>query len=675
MRFDEATDLDRLVNLEWLETNGLGGFASSSLAGMNTRRYHGLLTAATHPPVGRMVLLSKLEETLIIGGKRFELSCNQYPGAIYPSGFKYLREFRQHPFPTFVYELGQLRIEKRVFMIYGENTTVIEYCIEPNENQSGVFFELRPLIAFRDYHLLTHRNDTLSEEVDEISGGVMVHPYPDLPALYVTYDAAKVQITSDWYNNFEYRVEQERGLDFREDLFNPFSLRFDLQDVPSVAVIASLEPHRMSELPSLRERELERRNSIRTLVPGASPFVQRLAAAADQFIVKRGDLQTVIAGYHWFSDWGRDTMIALPGLTLVTGRFDVTRNILKAFAQSVDQGMLPNRWPDAGEQPEYNTVDATLWFFEAIAAFLRYTDDYDFVCAQLLQVMASIIDWHIRGTRFGIKVNHRALLNCGEPGSQLTWMDAKVDGKPITPRQGMPVEIQALWYNALRIMQGLAIKLKDDSAERLYRELADQAQANFNAIFWNEDAGCLFDVIDGDKKDSSIRPNQILALSLTHPIFGGSKADKILETVERELLTSRGLRTLAPSSPAYRAYYRGGVPERDSSYHQGTVWPWLLGPFVTAYVRHHGSSGAARKQAQKWLTGIEDHLDEACIGQISEIFDAVEPHTARGCVAQAWSVGEILRATVEDVLGSTPQAQEASDVGRECSSDLSVLTA
>ncbi|HMJ62129.1 MAG TPA: glycogen debranching enzyme N-terminal domain-containing protein, partial [Bryobacteraceae bacterium] len=396
-----GTDLASALEKEWLETNGLGGFASSTIVGLNTRRYHGLLTAATRPPVGRLVLLSKLEETLIVAGERFDLSSNQYPDVVHPQGHIHLEEFRLDPFPIFVYKVAGITIQKRVFMVDGENTTVIQYELA---TPGSCELEVRPLIAFRDYHSLTHQNDALNRQVQTKAQLVTIAPYADLPALHFAHDAAGVHPTGDWYLNFCYRLEEERGLDAREDLFNPFLLTFDLKDTRSASIVASTIEHRVFEVPELRDREIVRRAAVRAAAPVADTFVQDLAAAADQFIVKRGDLKTVIAGYHWFSDWGRDTMIALPGLALVTGRFEIAKNILKAFANAVDRGMLPNRWPDTGETPEYNTVDATLWFFEAAGALVRYTGDTDFVFSELWEVLNGIIDWHVRGTRFGIRV-------------------------------------------------------------------------------------------------------------------------------------------------------------------------------------------------------------------------------------------------------------------------------
>ncbi|HEY3455093.1 MAG TPA: amylo-alpha-1,6-glucosidase [Bryobacteraceae bacterium] len=650
-------DLDSALGKEWLETNGIGGFASSTIVGLNTRRYHGLLVAATHPPVGRMVLLSKLEETLIVAGERFELSANQYPGLVHPQGNLYLEEFRLDPFPVFVYQAGGVTIEKRIFLVQGENAVVVEYeVLTPSACQ----LEIRPLIAFRDYHSLTHRNDSLNAQFETAPQCVTVAPYSGVPALHFAHNAASVDATGNWYFDFCYRLEEERGLDAREDLFNPFILKFDLTNTRSAAVIASTGQRSIFQVAELREREIARRISIRNAAPVADAFVRDLTAAADQFIVKRGDLQTVIAGYHWFSDWGRDTMIALPGLTLATGRFEIAKNILRTFAGAVDRGMLPNRWPDAGETPEYNTADATLWFFEAAGALARYSGDYSFVFEHLRDVLNSIIDWHLRGTRFCIHVNDRGLLECGEPGSHLTWMDVKIGDYAVTPRKGMPVEIEALWYNALCTMEDFAVRRNDAAASQKFGAMAARAKESFDELFWNEGAGCLFDVVDGEIRDASIRPNQIFSVSLTHPILTGERAARVLERVERDLLTPRGLRSLSKDDPQYRPHYQGPPWDRDNAYHQGTVWSWLLGPFVTSYLRVHDHSAPAREKAEAWLRGFEEHLREAGLGQISEIFDGDAPHTPRGCIAQAWSVGEILRALVEDVLGQRPGVQNVA---------------
>ena len=655
-------DLDAALRREWLETNGLGGFASSTIVGLNTRRYHGLLVAATKPPVGRVVMLSKLEETIFIENQSFDLCANRYPGVVHPQGFRYLKQFRLDPFPVFTYEIEGVEIEKTVFMIHGENSTVVQYDLKNNnhaERIKDVRLELRPLIAFRDYHSTTHENDAINPAVEQRPGMATIAPYEGLPSLHLAHNAVELQKAGDWYRNFEYDAERERGLDFSEDLFNPYILRFDLCLRRQASVIASTEQRDASRATEYRQAEITRRKNVFVSSPPASQmvhdaFAQDLANAADQYIVSRGDQKTVIAGYHWFSDWGRDTMIALPGLTLPTGKHEVARSILRTFAQHVDQGMLPNRFPDAGEAPEYNTVDATLWFFEAARAYLAYTGDLDFVRNELYPVFADIISWHVRGTRYGIKIDPSGLLSSGEQAVQLTWMDAKVGDWVVTPRRGKPVEIQALWYNALCIMADLASRFGDEAGQKRYRNMATVASYSFNCLFWNENTGCLYDVINGASPDPSIRPNQIFAVSLTHSMLSSERATRVVEKVQEHLLTPYGLRTLAPTDPQYRGRYTGGPRERDGAYHQGTVWPWLMGPFLTAYIKVNGGTDVARCQAAEWLAPLQDHLADGGLGHISEIFDGDAPQRPCGCVAQAWSVAEVLRAYLEDVKEIRP---------------------
>lgn len=640
-------NLEAALSREWLETNGLGGFASSTIIGLNTRRYHGLLIAATKPPVGRLVLLSKLEEVLIINGQRFELSANQYPGVIHPQGHQSLKQFRLDPFPVFTYVIQGIELEKSVCMIHGENSTVVHYEVPV---ASGLLatghccIEVRPLIAFREYHSTTHINDALDPHVHADADGAMVRPYEGLPALYFAHAADALDTSGYWYRNFEYEVERERGLDFREDLFSPFALRWDLSHRASATIIASTEPHDVRSAAEYRRAEIDRRAKLLTASPSRDEFVQALAVAADHYIVRRGDHQTVVAGYHWFTDWGRDTMIALPGLTLVTGLADVAKSILLAFARHVDHGLLPNRFLDGGEAPEYNTVDATLWFFEAVRALLHYTGDSAFIKVHLYEALGEIIAWHLCGTRYGIRVDDDGLLTCGQAGVQLTWMDAKAGNSMVTSRHGKAVEIQALWYNALRVMAHLAQEFDDPINATRYRNMAALAMYSFNRLFWNETAGCLYDVVDGDARDASIRPNQILAVSLPHTMVSAEQATRVVEVVRRDLLTPYGLRSLAPNDPQYRGRYEGDQTSRDTAYHQGTVWPWLMGPFITAYIKVNGRTSQAREQAAAWLLPFRAHLHEAGLGQVSEIFDGDPPHRPRGCIAQAWSVAELLRA-------------------------------
>ena len=658
LRFDQSVcgSFEEGLRREWLETNGLGGFAFSTIAGLNTRRYHGLLVAATQPPVGRMVLLSKLEETVTVDGQVFELSANEYPGTIHPRGFEFLREFRLDPFPTFVFETGGVRIMKTVFMIQGENTVVVQYELVGPLTGRTVELKVCPLIAFRDFHGLTRENAKLNRKVGIEPRMTVISPYYGLPALYLAHNALEVGAEGAWFRNFQYRVERERGLEFAEDLFNPCSLHFDLEAGPA-AVIASILRKDVASAGALREAEIRRRESVVAQAPVPDEITRILTNAADQFIVARETGKTVIAGYPWFSDWGRDTMISLPGLTLPSLRFDVARGMLRTFAHSVSQGMIPNRFPDADEAPEYNTVDATLWFFEAVRAYLAATHDSNFVREELYNVLADIVAWHVRGTRYSIRVDADGLLNAGAEGVQLTWMDAKVGDRVITPRQGKPVEIQALWYNALCVMADLAGEFEDAHGRKQYSTMAGLARWSFNQAFWREDAGCLCDVIDGTAgadvaRDLSIRPNQILAVSLHYTMLTKERAERLVEVVQGQLLTPVGLRTLAASDPEYRGRYTGGPAERDAAYHQGTVWPWLLGPFVSAYLRVHESSVTALQQAAEWLAPLETYLMNEGVGQIPEIFEGDAPHRACGCPAQAWSVAELLRARAEITSGA-----------------------
>lgn len=651
LQFDSRVCQDPVAacEREWLETNGIGGFASSTLIGLNTRRYHGLLVAAMNPPLGRMVLLSKLEEVLIVDGARFELSSNQYLGAVHPQGFRYLESLALDPFPVFTYAIDAVQIQKRLFLVHGENTAVVRYRFSARAAQRACTLEVRPLVAFRDFHNMTRANDAIRRQVDVSAGLASVTPYPGLPALHFAHNAESIDTAGFWLYNFQYDRERERGLDHLEDLYSPFLLRFDLAAGQGADVIASTSLHSAADAGKFELREIERRRAVVAALPRNDPFQQLLTTAAGQFIVARGAHKTVIAGYPWFGDWGRDTMIALPGLTLVTGRYDEARDILRAYAETADHGMLPNRFPETGGTPEYNTVDATLWLFHAVHEFLRYTRDFDFVRAEIYATLADIIDWHQRGTRHGIQVDSDGLLRAGEPGSQLTWMDAMVGGRPVIQRAGKPVEIQALWHNALRVMEGLAQRFGDGDAGRRYGAMAERAHASFLPAFWNETEGCLYDVITDAAPDVSIRPNQVFAVSLPFALIEGERALRILEVIEWELLTPYGLRTLAPRDPRYRGRYDGDPASRDSAYHEGTVWPWLLGPFLTAYIKVHGRTPEVRRRVDRFLDSLRDHLLKAGIGQISEVFDGDPPHHPGGCIAQAWSVAEVLRAYIENV--------------------------
>ncbi len=656
-------DCESLRKREWLETNGLGGYASSSVAGANTRRYSGLLVAALHPPVDRYVLLSKLEESVVLREAGTEtthdLSCNFYPGVIAPQGFSRITEFRKDPFPTTTFNVAGLVLEKTVFMRHGEDTIVVEWKVANWGEHTTATLLVRPLVAFRDFHCLTHENSAINGQIEQTESGLItITPYQDLPTLYLAHNAQSVEATQYWYRNFEYPVERERGLDFREDLFNPCLLRFVLTpEQPAATVIASLAKHSVKDTSSLRGAELDRRKRFTAVAASDGEALLRLAA--DQFLVKRGDHKTVIAGYPWFSDWGRDTMISLPGLALATGEIDGARDVLLTFAGSMNQGMLPNRFPDHGEPPEYNTVDATLWFFQAVTEFWRTSGEADFVRDHLFPALAESIAWHIKCTRHGIRMDEDALLLSGEPGVQLTWMDAKVGDWVVTPRRGKPVEIQALWYNALLAMNAMSSAFFPDQKND-YAALAARLRSNFAAQFWNESQSCLYDVVSGNGKDASIRPNQLIALSLPYPLLDKERSLRVLATVERELLTPFGLRTLSPQDPQYRPEYRGGVLERDSAYHQGTVWPWLLGPFLSAYLRVHENSAEAAQQVRAWMQPLLNFLSDPGLGQIPEVFDGSAPQHPGGCLAQAWSVAELLRLL--SLLSGLVAAQQSASL-------------
>lgn len=637
-----CTDLDAASSREWLETNGIGGFASSTVSGMNTRRYHGLLVAATQPPVGRLVLVSKFEETLIAETGRIDLSANRYDGAIHPRGFLHLSGFRLDPWPVYTYDVAGMHIDKSVFMVHGSNTTVITYQLRGSGESVPVQLQVRPLIAARDYHSTTHENESVAQDYENATNRLMYSPYRDVPAIHIGHNASFVEHQGYWYRGFVYSVEQERGLDFKEDLFNPFALTFDLSQGPAY-IILSTEPNDVIAVSKFEVAERRRRSEIVAAIPGSDEFSSALVTAADQFIARRGAGHTILAGYPWFTDWGRDTMISLPGLTISTGRYDVARDILQTFSEHVSEGMLPNLFRDDGSSAEYNTVDAALWYFEAVRTYLDATGDEQFV-RSLFPVLADIIDWHLRGTRYGIRVLDDGLLHAGVPGVQLTWMDAKVGDKVITPRAGKPVEVQALWFNALRIMSDLAERFGSRSLKNKYDDVSARLQCTFNRLFWNESTQCLYDVVNGGYPDSSIRPNQIFAISLAYSMLPAERAASVLHVVERDLLTPFGLRSLAPSDPNFSPKYRGGPAERDSVYHQGTVWPWLLGPFIQAYLRVHQYSEAAYARCSESLKPVQAHLSEAGLGQISEVCDATAPFTQGGCFAQAWSVAEVLRA-------------------------------
>ncbi len=711
-------DLDAVLQREWLVTNGLGSYASGTVAGVNTRRYHGLLVAALRPPVARTVLVAKVDEEVEYDQRTLYLGTNEYQdGTIHPGGFVHLERFAlEEGLPVFTYRIGgpaELMLEKRIWMERGHQTTYVRYRLfrqpllwdGPNgiptrvngarqDAAPSITLTLLPFAAYRDYHTeqygsqdyhfaietMQHHGNGQPGETPGIAGCTVTafagaKPYH---LIALGRQAANLDFTpmGVWYWRFLHRKERERGLPDTEDYYLPGVFRAQLtlagkgeNAEDTLTLMLTAEPRwasaaRPGALAKSLQRTITRQrelagNDLQHMDEQDRAFLQQLRRAADQFLVARplnGSRQTansaqitVIAGYHWFTDWSRDTMMSLPGLTLATGRFKEARNLLETFARYLDQGMLPNRFPDSGERltdADYNTVDATLWYFHALDQYLRLSGDSSLL-DKLFPALENIIAWHQRGTRFGIHVDRRdGLLAAGEAGVQLTWMDAKVDGWVVTPRMGKPVEVNALWYNALRLMEMWAAAQGKDPLP--YRAAAACCHQSFNQRFWHAPSGYLADVIDGPEgDDTSLRPNQLLAISLPHAVLDAARWQPVLETVTEHLLTPFGLRTLNRAHPSYQGLCTGDQHARDSAYHQGTIWPWLIGPYLDARLRVYGSDDASRAQEEErcrhLLEAFRDHLGQAGLGSISEIFDGDAPHAPRGCIAQAWSVAEVLR--------------------------------
>jgi len=663
-----AGSLEVAERREWLCTNGLGGFASGTIAGSLTRRYHGLLVAALEPPLGRTLLVAKADESVTYGGAEWALSVNRWAdGTIDPEGHRHLERFRlDGTTPVWTYAFADARFEKRIWMEPGANTTYVRYRVARASAPLGL--RLTVLVNYRDYHATT-RGAGWHMEVAAVHDGVRVRAWEGARPFVVLAPGVEVSPAHTWYEWFGLLRERERGLDAEDDHLHAATVRATLRPGEALTVIVSAEDAPATDGESAWQRRARHEADLltrwRAAYPGADAapdWIRRLVLAADQFVVRRPladepDGMTVIAGYHWFGDWGRDTMIALPGLTLSTGRPAVAQRVLRTFARFVDRGMLPNRFPDQGGAAEYNTVDATLWYVEAIRAYHAATAD-DGLLKELYPVVESIVAGHRKGTRFGIGEDPGdGLLRSGEPGVQLTWMDAKVGDWVVTPRAGKPVEVNALWYNALCAMAGFAERLGHPVGP--WRSLATRVAAGFER-FWNAEAGHCHDVIDGPGGDDATRrPNQIFAVSLPASPLGPDRQRQVVDACARHLLTSYGLRSLAPGSPGYQGRYVGGVRERDGAYHQGTVWAWLLGPFALAHFKIYGDAELARG----FLAPLAHHLEDGGLGSIAEIFDGDPPFTPRGCIAQAWSVSETLRAW--QALGATvaPSATPAARGG------------
>lgn len=651
---DTHGELEPHVHQEWLLTNGLGGFASSTVVGCNTRRYHGVLVAATLPPVGRVMVLNRIGEILKFDGdeRMLEFSINQFSEGFHPRGDRYLRRFELEDTARWEYDVEGVRVVKELQLLWMKNVAAVRYTVEPPRGRK-MELSLLPFVSLRDFHGI-RRAGGARFDVSAGARQIEVSSHGDRHSTRVWSEEARFVPADDWWYGHKYPIETDRGLDDTEDLFTPGRFVVDVVGRTTITVWTAAEPG-----PCDWDAELtRRREATAAAMPGPgrgaaapSAVVKKLARAANDFIVSRrtpdgADGTSVIAGYPWFADWGRDTFISLPGLLLTTGRFAQARQVLTVFARYVSDGMIPNRFDDYNNEPHYNTVDASLWFVHAAHEYVRLSSDRETYESVLLPACRQIIDGYRYGTRFGIRMDERdALITQGDEHTQLTWMDAKCGGVAFTPRQGKPVEINALWYNALRLMGE--------------NDLAERVRASFTPAFWISPFRGLADVVSdagpagsGSKvsyhRDHSLRPNQIFAASLPHSPLSVDQQHAVVEVVRRELLTPVGLRTLSRADAKYVPKYCGPQPARDAAYHNGAIWPWLIGGFLEAYLRVHDRSEAAQEQAREWLGPLVRHMDDTgSIGQISEIFEADEPHRPVGCPAQAWSVAEVLRMAVE----------------------------
>jgi predicted glycogen debranching enzyme len=653
---------EALLGREWLITNGLGGYAAGTIIGVPTRRYHGMFIAALPNPLGRTMMLNQLVERVVLpDGSQFQLGGYERTEGLTLHGVQQLREFRlEDGLPVWVFEFGAYTVERRLLFAYRQNSLFVEYRLLSGEG--SVSLALQPTFHFRshDAPVSTPLGPPYAVTATGDRYEICARGYPPLH-LYLRASESEFVCRVKCESQITYRIEAARGYDADGEQWNlgHFQMRLSRDEHANLAVSCESWED-LTALPSqqLHQFEAERRARLIQLsgVPESDRIGRELALAADQFVISprgrivgvmraqaRGEeLRTMIAGYHWFTDWGRDTMISLEGLTLRTGRQDEARWILDMFAHYVRDGLIPNLFPEGSHQGLYHTADATLWFFHALDRYVTYTQDIH-TLRDLLPRLEEIIDWHLRGTQFGIGVDERdGLLVQGQEGYQLTWMDAKCGDWVVTPRRGKAVEINALWYNALCKLAAWQELVRGADAARSSRELAARAATSFNARFWCDEHKYLYDVVDGEHgADAALRPNQLFAISLPHAVLSPERWQPVLDAVTRSLLTPLGLRSLSPDHPDYRPTYHGDLRTRDAAYHQGTVWSWLIGPYIDAYLRVHPSGHQA---ARELLGGLVAHLGEACVGSISEVFDAEPPFTPRGCVAQAWGVAELLRA-------------------------------
>ncbi|WP_410510054.1 amylo-alpha-1,6-glucosidase [Methanosarcina hadiensis] len=642
------------IKREWIIGNGLGGYASSTIIGAGTRTYHGLLVATPENSPGRLLLLSSLDEEISIDEELYRLAVHKYPDTISPTGFSYLSEFSRNPFPQWVYQPGDFTVKKKVFMVHNSNSTYILYDI--TSRREGALLRIFPLVSSRDFNL-TARSGYLS--FFQRAGTERVYLSSSTGFTFHISSSLKYHPEPVWYYNLEYDDERQRGLNFQEDIFNPGYFESKLEPGTSRFFIAAstgdISSLTLEKVDKLYLREANRQNLLALDSKLLEPYALKLLKATDTFVVKNRSTgeNTVIAGYHWYSDWGRDTMISLPGLLLIPYRFEEARSTLNNFARYCRRGLVPNTFPAFGGDPVYNTVDASLWFIHALDRYFAYTQDFLFL-SDIWDTVDEIINFYCEGTDFGIGMDTDFLIR---QGPQLTWMDAKIGEWAITPRAGKACEVNALWYSALKTASYLGTLLGEDVST--YETLADRVASNFENAFWNQETNCLFDLIYPDEfgnqvKDPAIRPNQIFAVSLPYTMLSPEKEKAIVDRVEKDLLTPFGLRSLSTDHFLYKGQYLGDALNRDTAYHNGTVWPWLLGAFVKAYLKTHDYSNGSIERMKSLLKDFDEHLETAGIGNISEVFDGDYPHAPGGTVAQAWSVAEILRAYVEDILGIKP---------------------
>lgn len=667
---ESLLSFDEVTSREWLITNGLGSYASSTIAGLNTRKYHGLLVAALNPPGDRTICLSKLDEDIFLGNETFRLGTNEFHDAIYPQGFKLLKEFSIKPFPTYSYHVEGISVDKTIFMQKNKNAVSVIYKIF-NDNDLAAKLRVYPLLTCRHFHDIVNQSNRLDFALTNKEREVQVVFHPnETTVLCHTTDGCFVEKLNP-IENLIYHLEAQRGEASVDNCFQPgfFELQVPAKTQKEVAIVttasrsnqeawkvmetigSTLEDVQDSFKSTLEQKAILLANFYNShpQVP-ISDWLNWIILAADSFIVESiSGKPAVIAGYPWFESWGRDTFISLPGLLLVTGKYQTAKSIFSNYIQYLKEGLIPNFISDKSGEPAYNTVDATLWYINAVLQYLKYTGDFKFVKDELWEKIKSIIYFHEKGTMFDICLDSDGLLR---HGPRLTWMDAYVEGEAVTPRTGKAVEIQALWYNALKIMELLANNFSEPKLAHKYGEMANKTRESFNKKFWNPKRRCLFDVLEAKRADDSIRPNQIFSLSLDFPVLDIEKGRQVVNVVARELVSVYGLRTLAASNSKFIGKYTGDRRSRDTAYHNGSIWPWLIGPFISAFFKIKGHEKATREIIFKdfLLPLFSSTIHQGGLGTINEIYDGSQPHAPQGCISQAWSIAEPLRVYVEDVL-------------------------